>query len=156
MPDTKPWEHEPDSMEWVDAATGLECRIVRGPVGALCGYVGVPIDHPAYGLGYDPDPDLHWPVYGLGEAIHTIQVHGGLTYADKWCPKAEGKGAVLTDLWWFGFDCAHAGDHCPHIDEHPSIVSRFINTYRDIDYVKEQCRLLALQLREIEELAYEP
>lgn len=52
-----PWQHEPDKMEWRDKETGLPCLIVRGPVGALCGYVGVPPTHPAYGLSYDGIPD---------------------------------------------------------------------------------------------------
>lgn len=52
-----PWQSEPDKRQWQDDATGLPCLIVRGPVGALCGYVGVPEGHPAYGLSYDGTPD---------------------------------------------------------------------------------------------------
>lgn len=37
------WDSEPDKIQWQDAETGLPCLIVRGPVGALCGYVGVVI-----------------------------------------------------------------------------------------------------------------
>jgi hypothetical protein len=44
------WDDEPDKMQWQDEATGLPCLIVRGPVGALCGYVGVPEGHPCFGL----------------------------------------------------------------------------------------------------------
>lgn len=52
-----PWQSEPDKRQWQDEATGLPCLIVRGPVGALCGYVGVPLEHPAYGLSCDGTPD---------------------------------------------------------------------------------------------------
>lgn len=49
-----PWQSEPDRKEWVDQATGLHCIINRAPVtGALCGYVGIPTSHPAWGLHYD-------------------------------------------------------------------------------------------------------
>lgn len=51
-----PWDNEPDKIQWQDEVTGLPCLIVRGPVGALCGYVGVPKSHPAYGLSYDGSP----------------------------------------------------------------------------------------------------
>lgn len=62
-----PWQDEPDKVHWVDEATDLDCLIVRGPHGALCGYVGVPEGHPDYQKGYDDVP---------------VEVHGGLTFAD--------------------------------------------------------------------------
>lgn len=67
-----PWKYEPDKKQWRDEATGLPCLIVRGPSGSLCGYVGVPPTHPAYGKQYD---DV------------SVEVHGGLTFADK-CAEA--------------------------------------------------------------------
>lgn len=45
-----PWQKEPDRMEWEHK--GLPCLIVRGPVGAWCGYVAVPPSHPWHGIGY--------------------------------------------------------------------------------------------------------
>lgn len=79
-----PWQEEPDKAQWVDEATGLDCLIVRGPSGALCGYVGVPESHPWHGKDYgactaaepceeswcDHRPESH------------IEVHGGLTFSD--------------------------------------------------------------------------
>lgn len=61
-----PWNNEPDKAQWVDDATGLDCLIVRNHGGALCGYVGVPEGHPAYGKDYD---------------TVDVLVHGGLTFA---------------------------------------------------------------------------
>lgn len=66
-----PWQDEPDKKQWLDATTGLPCLIVRNvhASGVLCGYVGVPRGHPYYEKDYSDTPDL--------------DVHGGLTYADK-------------------------------------------------------------------------
>lgn len=61
-----PWQNEPDKCQWRDEATGLPCLIVRGPSGALCGYVGVSEGHPAFGKDYDSV---------------AADVHGGLTFA---------------------------------------------------------------------------
>jgi hypothetical protein len=47
-----PWQSEPDLVEWRDAATGYPCLIVRGSMGALCGYVGLPPGHPLHGKPY--------------------------------------------------------------------------------------------------------
>lgn len=60
-----PWQSEPDKKQWT-GESGLPCLIVRGPHGALNGYVGVPKGHPAYGEHYDSID---------------VRAHGGLTYA---------------------------------------------------------------------------
>lgn len=67
-----PWVREPDKAQWRDPETGLPCLIVRGPSGALCGYVGVPESHPMYNVEYD---NVH-------NAYPDLSVHGGLTYSD--------------------------------------------------------------------------
>jgi hypothetical protein len=61
------------------------------------------------------------------------------------------------DLWWFGFDCAHAGDETPGINallsEMRSRVPLFPHPpdiYRDVTYVMAECASLARQLKEIE------
>lgn len=68
-----PWQSEPDKKQWLDPETGLPCLIVRGPHGALCGYVGVPRSHPYYGKHYD-----HEDV--------SVEVHWGLTFANLCAP----------------------------------------------------------------------
>lgn len=183
-----PWQHEPDELEWVDAATGYKCRIARGPVGHLCGYVCLPETHAAYGLHYDgileaeanersahfraemervksdfnkwePGPTYE-PVPGIGEAIRKIEVHGGLTWA------GERNGA-----WEFGFDCAHAGDYCPEMEamlhriyitndesikwqqrqeRMAALGPQWQDTYRTIDYVRQEVTELARQLKALE------
>lgn len=106
-----PWNAEPDKVQWVDRSTDLDCLIVRGPMGSLCGYVGVPPDHPDHGKSYN---DLE------GDLL----VHGGLTFADKCMedrPECEGVCHVpypgrADDVWWFGFDCGHHMDVSPGLD----------------------------------------
>src|SRR5258707_18375 len=47
---TGPWDAEPfNKVVWVDPATGLDCMLIRGGMGAWCGYVGVPKEHPWHG-----------------------------------------------------------------------------------------------------------
>jgi hypothetical protein len=67
LPAEGEWNSEPDKIQWVDEATGLDCLMHRGPGGFWCGYVGVAEGHPAFGKDYD----------SVG-----VEVHGGLTYAD--------------------------------------------------------------------------
>lgn len=132
-----PWDNEPDKIQWPDEATGLPCLIVRNDfVGALCGYVGVPQDHPAFGKQYDT-LDVH--------------VHGGLTFANSCAHGDEAEnichvpGAGESDnVWWFGFDCAHLYDAVPSA-RMPSFADHDI--YRDVAYVTAQCEVLAAQLK---------
>lgn len=97
-----PWDDEPDYATWYDEETGLPCLIVRNHIGALCGYVGFPEDHPLHGVPYDA------VLWEAGD------VHGGLTFSDH-CgghichvPRRD-EGHV----WWLGFDCAHSCDFAP-------------------------------------------
>ena len=136
-----PWLAEPDKRQWQDEATGLPCLIVRGPSGALCGYVGVQKGHAAHGADYD--------------AVE-VDVHGGLTYAGV-CQHGDDPARGVChipgagepdDVWWFGFDCAHAFDLSPayaHYERPPSPWSK-PDEYRDVDYVTEQVTQLAAQL----------
>jgi len=81
------WDNEPDKVQWKDEATGLPCLIVRGPLGAWCGYVGVSEGHKFFGKDYD-DVDA--------------DVHGGLTFA-KGCsdhsPEAFAKWSERVPSW---------------------------------------------------------
>lgn len=60
------------------------------------------------------------------------------------------------DVWWFGFDCAHAGDLMPGINAvlaeigSPSLPRYGDETYRDVAYVAGECARLAQQLAAIE------
>jgi hypothetical protein len=78
-----PWDHEPDKMQWQDEATGLPCLIVRGPAGALCGYVGVGPTHPWFGIGYSECPSVCEDVYcdhSPGAAWFPSATYKGVAY----------------------------------------------------------------------------
>lgn len=137
-----PWQDEPDKIQWIDPATDLDCLISRGPSGALCGYVGVPPGHPWHGMDYDRID---------------VDVHGGLTYADA-CDEgghichvpAPGRPK---DVWWLGFDCAHAFDLCPRYEDlykdRPwlsPVCTTPLGVYRDVAYVRAEVTGLARQV----------
>jgi len=132
-----PWLDEPDRLQWRTAA-GLPGLIVRHRrLGHLCGYAAVAPGHPAYGSSYN---DVE------------VLVHGGLTYADR----CEADGPIChvpepgepDDVWWLGFDCAHAGD-CSPVSlaiELPQLPTWYQEAYRDIAYVRREVEQLAEQL----------
>lgn len=137
-PNRGEWDNESDKLHFVDKATDIDCLIVRGPVGALCGYVAVEPNHPAYLANYNRVQ---------------VDVHGGLTYASL-CAE-DGKICHVPrlgrphDVYWLGFDCAHRGDLSP------SYESRFIGlhgSYRNLHYVINEVQSLARQLAKREPL----
>lgn len=131
-----PWDNEPDKIQWVDAATNLDCLMVRAPYGHWCGYVGVPQDHPYYRMGFE-HPD--------------VIVHGGLTFS-AFCAPGEPIDGVChiaepgrePKPWWFGFDCAHDKDISPGLIFLGYHIGSAI--YRDEEYVRNQVFSLAVQL----------
>lgn len=129
-----PWQTEPDRVEW--RYLGLPCLIVRNEMGALCGYVGVPPEHPWHGKDYN-------------DIDGAVDVHGGLTYANK-CNDAAichvPKDGEPDDVWWLGFDCAHSGDGVPG---RPGLIGAYMNIgtrYRDVTYVRAEVEKLAVQV----------
>jgi len=123
-----PWLQEPNRVDFKHG--GFDCLLHRGPGGHWCGYVGVSPSHPLYKKDYD----------GL-----SVDVHGGLTYASECaghiCHPADDETA---HLWWFGFDCAHAGDRSPAYAEYHQAFDS--DTYRDVTYARDQTESLAEQL----------
>lgn len=134
------WKDEPDKAQWQDAVTGLPCLVVRGPHGSWCGYVGVLEAHPLYGKDYD---------------TLDVSVHGGLTFSDKCAPSEKEERGIChvpspgesDQVWWFGFDCAHAGDISPGYAHHLHGSAFKYGEYRDIRYVKDEVANLARQLK---------
>lgn len=84
--------HRPDDVVAKGFHKGFEWNIVHNQMGYLCGYVKVEQGHPWHGKHYD-EVD--------------VDVHGGLTFAQKDEPCNEGGP---DSGYWVGFDCAHAGD----------------------------------------------
>jgi hypothetical protein len=130
---------------------GYKCLIIRHPeMKHLCGYVGVPEGHKYYKKHYDEVP---------------LEVHGGLTFSDWWEDEND-------SLWYLGFDCAHSWDlspgmHLPRkeltkskywitingVKQEQEYIERDLSkelmeheTYRDIEYVRLQCKRMVNQL----------
>jgi hypothetical protein len=140
-----PWDSEDDRYEWRHG--GYPCLAVRGPMGAWCGYVGLPPGHPWHGKDYD--------------SVDDVEVHGGLTYS-KDChglichTPREGEPA---DVWWIGFDCAHCFDLVPGMEallikighQKQCTVLQEEDVYRDLAYVEREVNSLARQAKRKEE-----
>lgn len=153
-PGPHPWDDEPDKAQWVDEKTDLDCLIVRNHGGALCGYVGLPPGHPSHGVPYQKLED-------------TIDVHGGLTFSGSCQENApEGHGICHIpepgrpdDVWWLGFDTAHAFDLRPQELHMAATITNWPTkppmleaeeTYRTFEYVKSECENLARQLAAVQ------
>lgn len=133
-----PWENEPDHVEWYDETTGMACMINRGPIGALCGYVGVEPDHPLHGVG--TDDERLWPIF----SHHDINYAAACQEGGEICHvPAEGRSH---DVWWFGFDCGHAMDMIPQFANDPVLKSLANGVYRDVGYVTAVVTRMAADL----------
>lgn len=137
-----PWDDEPDKVQWTDDATGLPCLIKRSRHGALCGYVGLPPEHPWYGRDYGDIP---------------VDVHGELTFAGG-CEHGDNPAKGIChipepgqpdNVWWLGFDCANAWDYSDMASS-PEWRKQWPRSsdeiYRDIAYVRDECTKLAEQV----------
>ena len=141
------WNDEPDKIQWRDEATGLPCLIVRGPIAVLCGYVGVSKGHRLYGKFYEE----------LSEE-DCVEIHNGLNFGSK-CQVGEDTHALVChtvedgeddDVWWLGFDCGHSGDITPDRKggrKYDFSIHGY--TYKDVDYVKNEVKDLARQLKNL-------
>lgn len=164
----------------------MPALIVRNHGGALCGYVGVAPGHPLYRHNYhEPHEclslDLEKVEVGKRGVIPLMcgvddmregrfspetyfDVHGGITFSDG-CQEAghichTPEPGQPDNVWWFGFDCAHAGDVSPGY--RASIAKMFDqvemafrdrifkdDVYRDVTYVKAEIGSLARQLQAV-------
>jgi hypothetical protein len=149
---SNPWENEPDSLDF--EAEGLKCAMRRNErYGVWCGYVGVPPEHPLFGLPYNQPLKLPPSWFegrtmdqGIGPFdvfIHALSgaksmddatpicialhVHGGCNYAEDHVPDAH-KVAEPDGWWWFGFDCMHAGDLMPGMPKHDELMNQMIDS----------------------------
>lgn len=123
-----PWVTEPDIVRWADPDTGLACLVARnGDTGVLCGYVGVPADHPLHGASFDP-------------RIAGLRAHRGITYTSQ--------RSGDRDHWWIGFHCGFeaSGDLTPGPRASHAAVD---GQYRTVDYVQAECAKLAQQLHRL-------
>lgn len=144
----------------------LYCCVQRNIWGGnFNGYVAVPEGHPLFEKGYDSL--IHVPAVqdvpfngnwigllmatqspeteaGLLRLDMAINVHGGLTYADSALNGIQ--EGLLGNLWWFGFDTAHAGDIKPYQTDIDRKYPMRGDEYRDLVYVTSQTEQLAAQI----------
>lgn len=120
-----PWLWEPSFLAWRDPVTGLPCVIRRNDhLGNLCGYVGIPEDHP-------------WRLIDRDDI--NVQVHGGLTFEDRG-----------PDHRYLGFDCAHFMDLAPGLH----MLTRRLRPLLDFDApTLEVYRGLTYVITEVQDLA---
>lgn len=111
--------------DWITQA-GLRAIALLIPNSHRCGYVAVPVGHLLHGKTYE-EPD--------------ISVHGGLTFSEA----ADHTGFATGTEWWFGFDCAHAGDGMMYYT--PSEL-RGQEPVRTLEFVEQECESMARQLSE--------
>lgn len=132
-----PWDDEPDQLEWqlADPPYWLGL-ILRNDHGALCGYVGIPPEHPFHGR--------HW--HG-DDPIGSLHVHGGVTFTGPYAKDAR--------VWWLvGFDCGHVFDDSPMMMLLAAQVGRRLTHghYRTVEYVRAEVESLATQLAAVDTL----
>lgn len=158
---------------------GLKCVVTFGDMGHRCGYVGVPKEHSLYGKYYDDyldikksevEGELKERYFELFIAAmddderarigYVLECHGGVTFSDG---GENSTYPIKSDLWWFGFDCAHYCDgrdlklsleRFPEKSEQINSMIAFDNKFgftsyapaKTTDFVEEECRKLAEQL----------
>jgi hypothetical protein len=150
-PADQPWTTEPNRVAFEHA--GFPCIIKRGPIRAWCGYVGVPPGHPWHGKNdssiygdYTEDYDRIEPAWPVPS------VHGGVTYGEACDGDPLGgvchvaKDGEPDDVWWIGFDCAHAFDYVPGASARVNYRDER-DVYRDQAYVTRETQSLAEQAR---------
>lgn len=138
-----------------------------------CGYVGVPEGHFAYGKNYNEQLDCiiqdavdtctigdKSPLLVLTATYKSdeeekkvrrslnvlIDCHGGLTFSGN---GKDGEYPVQSDLWWFGFDCAHYRDAPIDPDAYAYGYRHEEGEIRGLDYVEENCESIAKQLAQL-------
>ncbi len=159
--DRGPWDDEPDKVQMLHKESGLDCLIVRAPLGALCGYVGVTEGHPFFNVDYGACTLK--PACGEPYCEHTpesiLQVHGGITFSNM-CQEDREHGVCHTPLpgrsdkvFWLGFDCNHFDDLAPFMAQLDLDRLGRGQQYRAIDYVKNEIEQLAQQLADMKEAA---
>lgn len=147
------WCDEPDAALWYDEDTELACLAMRdSALGGWWGYVGVTVGHPLFEADNADD------------RLRRIAVHGGVQRIGACCEHEvhlhdEDEGAPMChqkepgDVRWIGFSCETESDHCPLRNPLFEQVLRqspdglFTRApYRTLDYVTEQCEVLAAQV----------
>ena len=88
-----------------------------------------------------------------------IQVHGGITFTGRLNNPYNNKELpdYLDDEhdWLIGFDCNHVNDYAPFRPYDESMLIDFEREYRTAKYVADECKKLAKQLKDLENVKIE-
>jgi hypothetical protein len=145
-----PWQDEPDKVQWRDKSTGFPCLAVRHRRhGHWCGYVGVTREHPYFEkCAYDLDVEAHFGLNfsAMCQVDDDDKEHGVCHIPEP---------GQTDEVWWLGFDCAHAGDLCPGLESFVARMRQIVgihfhstDTYKTLDYVRAECEHIAEQLKQ--------
>jgi len=143
----------------------LRCVVIFQPTGYRCGYVGIEKTHSLYEKDYNKDCKVILSISDLeySSPESYFDVHGGITYSGG---GINSKYPVESNLWWFGFDCAHCDDafdyetalkyglisytHYLYLKQIDGIYhTNTLGILRTKEYVEYQCKELAKQLAKI-------
>lgn len=105
---------------------GVQCLVLRMPMGHLNGYVSIPKDHAWSGKEYDEIMQEH---------KYEVPAHGGLTFSGRGSSLGN---ECLQDNWVIGFDTAHAGDLSIIMLARGIVFDR--DQYRDMEYVENNLK----------------
>lgn len=163
---------------------GYKCVVLFSRMGHRCGYVGIPKEHPLYREDHTGHLDMTMKdlqdmeigkrstISLLGQAFDDtdkvrletyFDVHGSLTYSGG---GENSEYPIESNLWWFGFDCAHYQDGkdlqlaYEKFPQHRESIKRMVEieqmypiddvVLRTEEYVADECKRLAEQLKEFE------
>jgi hypothetical protein len=101
-----PWQNEPDLVEWRSKLAPYPLMIIRGGMGVLCGYIGVPPSHPLHGK-----PARKVPF----EVVNWVGP----------CEQHRIPTGDPPDCWWLGFDCGGGGNYSPVMESRFRWASEF-------------------------------
>lgn len=108
------WQNEPDIVEWRLEGVPYPLLIVRGRVGCLCGYVGIPEGHALHGMWSGDRVRFTWS--DLPEEINSAQG----------CSRIFTPTGEPPMCWWLGFHCGAMGELMPGVATPDSDIRRYV------------------------------
>lgn len=137
----KEWRKEEDFKTFTHA--GLACIIVRTQDGALAGFVGIDKNHFLFeaNRGDLISTDRHADVF----VFALFEAHKGITFSGRITDISQNLAA--DELWYFGFTCDMTDDLIPGLVG--TGLQDDAQEYRNMDYVTEEVKGLAEQLRDM-------
>jgi hypothetical protein len=126
------WDTEPDQCTWIDSATGYVCEVRRDKEkGYWGGCIRLPQDH-ALSLNYEIIYETRF------EELRLISSY--LDSVSYYMSESD-------NHIWIGFDYHSTDDILPCGEDRFNLCSKMGATYKNLQYVKDTCALLAKQLK---------